>query len=88
MAVKTFKPTSPAVRGMAIADYSVITKKAPEKSLLTARKKTGGRNSYGRITVRHIGGGNRTKLRNIDWKRDRVGIPATQNSLLSTHSVC
>ena len=45
MAVKTFKPTSPAVRGMAIADYSVITKKAPEKSLLTARKKTGGRNS-------------------------------------------
>ena len=77
MAVKTFKPTSPAVRGMAIADYSQITKKAPEKSLLKARKKTGGRNSYGRITVRHIGGGNRTKLRVIDWKRDRVGIPAT-----------
>ena len=77
MAVKTFKPTSPAVRGMAIADYSVLTKKDPEKSLLKSRKKSGGRNSYGRITVRHIGGGNRTKLRVIDWKRDRVGIPAT-----------
>ena len=47
MAVKTFKPTSPAVRGMAIADYSVLTKKDPEKSLLKSRKKTGGRNSYG-----------------------------------------
>ena len=67
MAVKTFNPTSPAVRGMTVADYSVITKKTPEKSLLTKKKKTGGRNSYGRITVRHIGGGNRTKLRNIDW---------------------
>ena len=62
MAVKTFKPTSPAVRGMAIADYSVLTKKDPEKSLLKSKKKSGGRNSYGRITVRHIGGGNRTKL--------------------------
>ena len=61
---------------MTVADYSVITKKTPEKSLLTKKKKTGGRNSYGRITVRHIGGGNRTKLRNIDWKRDRVGINA------------
>ena len=61
---------------MTVADYSVITKKTPEKSLLTKKKKTGGRNSYGRITVRHIGGGNRTKLRNVDWKRDRVGINA------------
>ena len=81
MAVKTFKPTSPAVRGMAIADYSVLTKKDPEKSLLKSRKKSGGRNSYGRITVRHIGGGNRTKLRVIDWKRDRVGIPATVKAI-------
>ena len=81
MAVKTFKPTSPAVRGMAIADYSVLTKKDPEKSLLKSKKKSGGRNSYGRITVRHIGGGNRTKLRVIDWKRDRVGIPATVKAI-------
>ena len=81
MAVKTFNPTSPAVRGMTVADYSVITKKTPEKSLLTTKKKTGGRNSYGRITVRHIGGGNRTKLRNIDWKRDRVGVEATVTAI-------
>ena len=77
MAVKTFNPTSPAVRQMAVADYSVLTKKKPEKSLLKTRKKTGGRNSYGRITVRHIGGGNRTKIRMIDWKRTKDGIPAT-----------
>ena len=76
MAVKSFNPTSTAVSGMTVSDYSVITKKTPEKSLLTKKKKTGGRNSYGRITVRHIGGGNRTKLRNVDWKRDRVGINA------------
>jgi large subunit ribosomal protein L2 len=62
---------------MAVADYSVLTKKKPEKSLLKTRKKTGGRNSYGRITVRHIGGGNRTKIRTIDWKRTKDGIPAT-----------
>ncbi len=77
MAVKTFNPTSPAVRAMTVADYSVITKKTPEKNLLTKKKKTGGRNSYGRITVRHIGGGNRIKLRDVDFKRDRVGIEAT-----------
>ena len=81
MAVKSFNPTSPAVRAMTVADYSVITKKTPEKSLLTKKKKTGGRNSYGRITVRHIGGGNRTKLRNIDWKRDRVGVEATVTAI-------
>ncbi len=81
MAVKTFNPTSPAVRGMAVADYSVLTKKAPEKSLLETRKKTGGRNSYGRITVRHIGGGNRTKLRNIDWKRNKEGVKATVTAI-------
>ena len=81
MAVKTFNPTSPAVRGMAVADYSVVTKKTPEKSLLKSRKKTGGRNSYGRITVRHIGGGNRRKLRDIDWKRDREGVKATVKAI-------
>jgi len=81
MAVKTFNPTSPAVRQMAVADYSVLTKKAPEKSLLKVNKKSGGRNSYGRITVRHIGGGNRKKIRVIDWKRTRDGIPATVKAL-------
>ena len=77
MAVKTFNPTSPAVRQMTVTDYSVLTKKAPEKSLLITGKKTGGRNSYGRITVRHIGGGNRRKVRVIDWKRNKDSIPAT-----------
>ena len=76
MAIKTRKPTSPAMREYTTADYSVLTKKAPEKSLLTTVKKTGGRNSYGRITVRHIGGGNRQKYRIIDFKRNKDGIPA------------
>jgi len=77
MAVKTFNPTSPAVRQMTVADYSVLTKKAPEKSLLKTGKKHAGRNSYGRITVRHQGGGNRKKIRIIDWKRTRDNVPAT-----------
>ena len=76
MPVKSFNPTSPARRQMTVADYSVLTKKKPEKSLLVAGKKTGGRNSYGRITVRHIGGGNSRKIRVIDWKRQRDDIPA------------
>ena len=65
MPVKIYKPTSPARRQMSVADYSVLTKKAPEKKLLSVRKKTSGRNSYGRITVRHIGGGNKRKIREI-----------------------
>ena len=76
MAIITKKPTSPAMREYTTADYSVLTKKAPEKSLLKPNKKTGGRNSYGRITVRHIGGGNRQKYRVIDFKRNKDGIPA------------
>ena len=76
MAVKTFKPTSPAIRQMAVADYSVLTKKEPEKSLLVTAKKHAGRNSYGRITVRHQGGGNKVKYRIIDFKRNKDNIPA------------
>ncbi|SCW37358.1 large subunit ribosomal protein L2 [Ruminococcaceae bacterium YRB3002] len=81
MAVKTFNPTSPAVRQMAVADYSVLTKKEPEKSLLVTKKNNAGRNSYGRITVRHQGGGNRQKIRVIDWKRTKDGIPAEVKAL-------
>ena len=81
MAVKTFNPTSPAVRQMAVADYSVLTKKEPEKSLLVTKKNNAGRNSYGRITVRHQGGGNRQKIRVIDWKRTKDGVPATVKAL-------
>lgn len=76
MPVKTFNPTSPAVRQMTVADFSVLTDKKPEKSLLATGKKSGGRNSYGRITVRHIGGGNRRKIRIIDWKRRKDDITA------------
>ena len=81
MAVKTFNPTSPAVRQMAVADYSVLTKKEPEKSLLVTKKNNAGRNSYGRITVRHQGGGNRQKIRVIDWKRTKDGISAEVKAL-------
>ena len=77
MAIISKRPITPSMRSLTTADYSVLTKKAPEKSLLKPVKKTGGRNSYGRITVRHIGGGNRQKYRIIDFKRTKDGIPAT-----------
>ena len=76
MPVKSYNPTSPARRYMTVADFSELTDKKPEKSLLAPKSKSGGRNSYGRITVRHIGGGNRRKYRIIDWKRDKDGIKA------------
>jgi large subunit ribosomal protein L2 len=66
---------------MTVADFSEISSKAPEKNLLAKRSKTGGRNSYGRITVRHIGGGNRRKIRVIDWKRTKDNVPATVKAL-------
>ena len=77
MAIKTYKPTTPGRRGMTVVDYSGLSKVAPEKSLLETVKKHSGRNSYGRITVRHKGGGNRKKYRIIDFKRKKDGIPAT-----------
>ena len=67
MAIKTYKPTTPGRRGMTVIDYSGLSKVAPEKSLLETVKKHSGRNSYGRITVRHKGGGNRRKYRIIDF---------------------
>jgi len=76
MAIKKYKPTSPARRFMSVSTFSEITKTVPEKSLLESISKTGGRNNTGRITVRHIGGGNRTKYRIIDFKRNKDGIPA------------
>ena len=77
MAIKTYKPTSPSRRQMTVTDYSKLSKVAPEKSLLEPLKKNAGRNSYGRITVRHRGGGNRRKYRIIDFKRNKVDMPAT-----------
>ena len=77
MAIKTFKPTTPSRRQMTVIDYSELSKVAPEKSLLEPMKKNSGRNSYGRITVRHHGGGNRRKYRVIDFKRNKADMPAT-----------
>ena len=76
MAIKSFKPTTPSRRNMTVVDYRGLSKVKPEKSLLESLKKTAGRNSYGRITVRHDGGGNKIKYRIIDFKRDKVGMPA------------
>ena len=76
MAIKSFKPTTPSRRNMTVVDYRGLSKVKPEKSLLESLKKTAGRNSYGRITVRHHGGGNKIKYRIIDFKRDKVGMPA------------
>ena len=77
MAIKKYKPTSPARRFMTVSDFAEITKDSPERSLITSLKKNAGRNSYGRITVRHRGGGNRRKYRIIDFKRNKDGMPAT-----------
>ena len=77
MAITKYKPTSPGRRGMTSVDYSALSKVAPEKSLLEPLKKYSGRNSQGRITVRHKGGGCRRKYRVIDFKRDKFDVPAT-----------
>ena len=81
MAIKVYKPTTNARRNMSVTDYSSLSKVAPEKSLLQPIKKNAGRNSYGRITVRHRGGGNRRKYRVIDFKRQKFDIPATVKTL-------
>ena len=77
MAIKVYQPTTASRRQMTVTDYSGLSKVAPEKSLLAPIKKNAGRNSYGRITVRHRGGGNRRKYRIIDFKRDKQGMNAT-----------
>ena len=73
MPTKKFNPTSPARRFMTVSTFEEITKSEPERSLLTSLSKNGGRNSYGRITVRHRGGGNKRKYRIIDFKRNKIG---------------
>ena len=81
MAIKRYKPTSPARRFMTVSAYTELTGDKPERSLLHDKRKTGGRNNQGKITVRHIGGGNRIKYRIIDFKRNKDGIPATVKSI-------
>jgi large subunit ribosomal protein L2 len=76
MAVRKYKPTSPGRRGMTGTTFEEITKQDPERSLLVAKRRRGGRNAQGRITVRHRGGGHRRHVRLVDYKRDKHGIPA------------
>ena len=76
MGIRTVKPTSPARRYLTYLTYDEITKSTPEKSLLTPKTRTNGRNGAGRITVRHRGGGHKRMLREVDFKRDKPGIPA------------
>jgi len=77
MATKKFRPTTPSLRNTTVSDFAEITKKTPEKSLLSVKKEKSGRNNYGRITVRHQGGGNRQKYRIIDFKRQKEDMTAT-----------
>ncbi len=81
MAIKKFNPTSPARRFMTVSTFEELSKVAPEKSLLEPLKNNAGRNSYGRITVRHRGGGNKRKYRIIDFKRNKDGMNATVKTL-------
>ncbi len=81
MAIKVYKPTTNGRRNMSVINYSELTKTSPEKSLLEPMKKHSGRNSYGRITVRHKGGGNRRKYRIIDFKRQKTGVEAVVKTL-------
>ena len=82
MAIKSFKPYTPSRRNMTVSAFDGVDKKAkPERSLLETVKKKGGRNSYGRITVRHHGGGNKRKYRIIDFRRDKLEMPATVQRL-------
>ena len=81
MSIKFYKPTGNGRRNMSVTDYSELSNVAPERSLLVSLKKNSGRNSYGRITVRHRGGGQRRKYRIIDFKRDKFDVPATVASV-------
>jgi len=81
MAIKRVKPTSAGRRGQEYSTFEEITKKEPERSLVTSLKRSAGRNSYGRITVRHKGGGHKRLYRKIDFKRDKVDIPAKVASI-------
>jgi large subunit ribosomal protein L2 len=81
MPVQTFRPLTPSTRYIAYADFSDITKTRPEKSLVEIRKRTGGRNVYGRVTARGIGGGHKQKIRLVDFKRNKHGVEATVKAI-------
>src|SRR5215831_986840 len=81
MPVKTFRPLTPSTRYIAYSDYSDVTKARPEKGLVQTRKRTGGRNAYGRVTARGIGGGHKQKIRLVDFKRNKHGVEATVGAI-------
>ena len=81
MAIKVYKPVTPGLRGMTGYGFDEITKATPERSLVVVKRKSSGRNNYGRITVRHRGGGNRRYIRLVDFKRGKLGIPATVSAI-------
>src|SRR5215475_1905997 len=81
MPVKSFRPLTPSSRYVTYADYSEITKTKPEKRLVEIRKRTGGRNHYGRMTARGIGGGHKQKLRLVDFRRAKHGVEATVTAI-------
>lgn len=81
MAIKNYNPTSPGRRGASVLDYSEITAKAPHKALLVSKKHSAGRNAQGKITIRRRGGGNKTKIRLVDFRRNKDGIPAKVSTI-------
>ena len=84
MAIRVYKPTTAGRRNASVSDFSELTRSTPEKSLVRKKSKTGGRNSYGRITSRHRGGGHKRQYRLIDFKRwDKDGVPASCTSQMA-----
>ncbi len=81
MAVKTFRPITPSRRYITVASFDEVTKDRPERKLVEVRKKTGGRNCYGRVTARGIGGGHKQKIRIVDFKRNKIGVAATVKAI-------
>jgi large subunit ribosomal protein L2 len=81
MGLKSFRPRTPSLRGTVLADFAELTKRKPEKSLTIAHRKSGGRNNLGRMTARGIGGGHKQRYRIIDFKRNKIGVPAVVESI-------
>ena len=81
MAVKSYRPLTPSRRYMKTSSFEEITKSRPEKSLTITKKKTGGRNHYGRVTARGIGGGHKQKIRTVDFRRNKHGMKAEVTSI-------
>ena len=84
MGIKKFKPITPTLRYRTVSDFADVTKKTPEKKLLETLKKSGGRNNKGRITQRHRGGGHKRRFRIIDFKRQKIGIVAENDTMRYT----